>query len=79
MSLSLPSDTKFMCVAEKETSLTFTCLLWCGVVRLPSIMTLWQIRTLKPGLVPHVKVPTVYQQNNFHKNTERWFSYFVNQ
>ena len=37
--------------------LTFTCLLGCGIMHLPSIMTVWQIWTLEPWFVPHMVVP----------------------
>ena len=48
---------------------TFACLLWRGVVGLPSVMAIWQVRTLKPGLVPHVKVPENGKYNKWWLNT----------
>ena len=43
---------------------TFACLLRCGIMSLPSIVTIWQIRTLEPGLVPNVKVPERKDKKN---------------
>ena len=42
---------------------------------LPSIMTIWQIGTLEPGLVPHVKVPEI-KRKRLDFNFVVCFSFF---
>ena len=46
---------------------TFTGFLRCSIDSLPAIVAIWEVRPLKPRLVPHVKIPGMWKRRRRHK------------